>query len=70
MLIFVGKVQEGDQSNFAAADKESETITRINNTLMTFGGFVHALGPLVIVAINYFKGTLRPEMWVLPFNVK
>lgn len=65
--MWLGKVR-GEECNFAAADKESETATRINNALMLFGGCVHTVGPLVIVAINYLMGTLKPEMWVLPFN--
>lgn len=58
----------GLQHHFAAADRESNLVARVNNVLIILAAIAHTGAPFAIVAINYCLGTLTQEMLVHPFK--
>lgn len=68
MITFCTGKERELQHHFTAANKECDFVTRINNRLLIMAGVTHCGGPLVIIAFNYWMGTLTPELWVHPFK--
>lgn len=58
----------GRPKRFNDAEQELTVITSKYNWSLVMAGIAHNGGPLVILLVNYVRGTLEPEMWTHPFS--